>query len=462
MSESARHFYEFGGFRLDVSGRVLYRGGEVVSLAPKALDTLALLVERRGDVVSKEDLFSVVWADAFVEENNLNQAISAIRKALGQGSDGPVFVETLPKRGYRFVAHVASDAVALARSEAIADEALEPVGGAVPLGSPFYIVRPEDEQLHAAMARQDSIVLLKGARQIGKTSMLARGLQDARESGARVVLTDFQDLGSTDLESSEVFYMTIAKAIAEQLDLDVSPKKLWDTDDSPNTNFGRFMRREVLAGQTPLVWGLDEVDRLFPYPFASEVFGLFRSWHNKRALDPSGPWHRLTMAMAFATEANLFITDINQSPFNVGTRLSLRDFTPEQVAELNRRYNAPLRDDKDLAIFVSMVGGHPYLVRQGLHALATGMALDEFIQEAPSLEGPFGEHLNRMLFLLSRDPALCEAIRTVLENSGPPDEESFFRLRSSGILFGDSVFDARPRCLLYALYLERHLPRGAQ
>jgi hypothetical protein len=63
----------------------------------------------------------------------------------------------------------------------------------------------------------------------------------------------------------------------------------------------------------PVVWGLDEVDRLFSCEFGSEVFGLFRSWHNRRSLDPAGPWSRLTLALAYATEAYLFITDLNQS-----------------------------------------------------------------------------------------------------------------------------------------------------
>lgn len=457
----ARQVYEFGGFRLDTADRVLFRGDAVVQLAPKAVETLAVLVERRGHVVSKDELMERVWADAFVEENNLNQAVSALRKALGQGAGGPVFIETLPKRGYRFVAHVASDAPALRPVEDAASARLEPVGGAMPLASPFYVVRPEDELLHAAVARRDSVVLLKGARQIGKTSMLARGLQNAREDGARIALTDFQDLAAADLASSEALFHTLGKAIAEQLDLDATPRSIWDPEDSPNTNFGRFVRREVLAGGEHVVWGLDEVDRLFPYPFASEVFGLFRSWHNRRALDPTGPWHRLTLAMAYATEANLFITDVNQSPFNVGTRLTLHDFTPEQVEELNRRHGSPLRDEKDLVIFGSLVGGHPYLVRQGLLALATATPLDELIERAPAPEGPFGEHLGRLLYLVSRDAALAEATRDVLEGRRPPDEDSFFRLRSAGVLLGDSVYDARPRCLLYALYLERHLPKSS-
>jgi len=84
MAEKSRHFYEFGGFRLDADERVLLRGDEVVPLAPKAVETLVVLVEHRGHVVSKDDLMQRVWADAYVEENNLNQAVSALRKALGR------------------------------------------------------------------------------------------------------------------------------------------------------------------------------------------------------------------------------------------------------------------------------------------------------------------------------------------------------------------------------------------
>jgi hypothetical protein len=64
---------------------------------------------------------------------------------------------------------------------------------------------------------------------------------------------------------------------------------------------------------------------LFSHKYASDIFSLFRSWHNLRALDPYGPWCRLTIAIAYATEAHLFISDLNQSPFNVGTRLTLED-----------------------------------------------------------------------------------------------------------------------------------------
>lgn len=337
--------------------------------------------------------------------------------------------------------------------------ALESVGGAVPLDSRFYVVRPTDHEFQAAVARRDSIVLVKGARQMGKTSLLARGLQQARASGARVAQTDFQKLNSNHLATVESFFLALGEFLADQLDLDVLPEQVWDKRRSPNTNFERYLRREVLGKlKTPLIWGLDEVDRLFSCPFGSEVFGLFRSWHNERALDPHGPWSRLTLAIAYATEAHLFITDINQSPFNVGTRLALSDFTLEQVADLNERYGSPLRTRSELDSFYELVGGQPYLVRGALNEMASQNK--EFAAIAGVLdrdEGVFGDHLRRTLVLLARDADLCEVVRGVLRGKPNSDSTSFYRLRSAGLMKGDSPTEMEPRCAIYGSYLRRHL-----
>ena len=166
---------------------------------------------------------------------------------------------------------------------------LEPIGGAVPLDSHYYIVRPTDADFENAVGRGDSIVLVKGARQMGKTSLLARGLQQARGAGTRVVLTDLQKLTAEQLESAEALFLTLAESIAEQLDLDVSVDALWDSGEAGTSTSSGSCDGGAEESQAPLVWGLDEVDRLFTCP-SSEVFGLFRSWHNERALDPDGPW----------------------------------------------------------------------------------------------------------------------------------------------------------------------------
>src|SRR5262245_54430686 len=106
MSHQSKYLYEFGPFRLDVNERLLLRDGESISLTPKAFDLLLALVERHGRLVEKEELFQTVWPDTIVEESNLTYNISLIRKALGDRENGQKFIETVPKRGYRFVAEV--------------------------------------------------------------------------------------------------------------------------------------------------------------------------------------------------------------------------------------------------------------------------------------------------------------------------------------------------------------------
>ncbi|HWN08985.1 MAG TPA: tetratricopeptide repeat protein [Pyrinomonadaceae bacterium] len=95
-------FYEFGPFRLDVSERILRRGNEPMTLTPKLFDTLLVLVERSGHIVEKSDLLEAVWPDTFVEESNLSSNVSLLRKALGEAEGGRPYIETIPKRGYRF------------------------------------------------------------------------------------------------------------------------------------------------------------------------------------------------------------------------------------------------------------------------------------------------------------------------------------------------------------------------
>jgi pimeloyl-ACP methyl ester carboxylesterase/DNA-binding winged helix-turn-helix (wHTH) protein len=124
MESFPRRIYEFGVFTLDGDERLLFDGTVTIPLAPKAFDTLLLLVENCGRVLSKEAIMESVWEDAFVEENNLAQNISILRKALGEGAGGAKFIETVSKRGYRFIAPVtrvtdsSDDQVTLERTRA--------------------------------------------------------------------------------------------------------------------------------------------------------------------------------------------------------------------------------------------------------------------------------------------------------------------------------------------------------
>lgn len=98
--------YIFGEFRLEADNLILLRNSEIVSLAPKALEVLVVLARSGGKLITKQELIDTVWANTFVEETNLAHHISALRKALGEDKDERRFIETIPRRGYRFVAEV--------------------------------------------------------------------------------------------------------------------------------------------------------------------------------------------------------------------------------------------------------------------------------------------------------------------------------------------------------------------
>jgi WD40 repeat protein/DNA-binding winged helix-turn-helix (wHTH) protein len=95
--------YNFGDFRLDVATGVLLRDGEPVTLQWKAFETLCVLVRSEGRLISRSELIEAIWPDSFVEENNLSQQIRTLRKALGDGENGVRFIETVPRRGFRFL-----------------------------------------------------------------------------------------------------------------------------------------------------------------------------------------------------------------------------------------------------------------------------------------------------------------------------------------------------------------------
>ena len=106
MSSPGNHLYDFGAFRIDCAERVLFRDGDPLTLTPKAFDLLLALVERPGRVVSKEELMTAVWPETAVEESNLTHHISVLRKVLGELDGQHPYIETIPRRGYRFLADV--------------------------------------------------------------------------------------------------------------------------------------------------------------------------------------------------------------------------------------------------------------------------------------------------------------------------------------------------------------------
>lgn len=106
MKQAVQHLYEFGPFRIDPAERLLMRSGDSIPLTAKAFDTLLILVQRSGHLVEKSELISAVWTNSFVEEGNLTVVICTLRKALGDDNSERKYIQTVAKRGYRFVGEV--------------------------------------------------------------------------------------------------------------------------------------------------------------------------------------------------------------------------------------------------------------------------------------------------------------------------------------------------------------------
>jgi DNA-binding SARP family transcriptional activator len=336
---------------------------------------------------------------------------------------------------------------------------LEPAGGAVPLESPYYLARPADELVFAAIERRDSFILIKGPRQVGKSSLLTRVLHRAQATGAQVVRTDWQKIAQSCMESARSFLLDLTETFVDALELDSRPAAYFESDLSPTKSFERFLRRDVLAAVPgSLVWIVDEADRLFECAYRDDVFALLRSWHNERANDFSGRWRKLTVVMAYATEAYLFIENLNQSPFNIGSRFELDDFTREQVEEMNRRYGNPVTQAADMACLYALVGGHPYLVRRCLQEMILQhLSLADIEASVRSGTSLFDDHLSRMRLAAQRDPAMIAALRALLSAGTAPGYDLFIRLRAAGVMRGSSPESLQPRCGLYDTYLRKAL-----
>jgi predicted ATPase/DNA-binding winged helix-turn-helix (wHTH) protein len=185
-ADPAERAVAFGPFRLLPSRRLLLKGDERVHLGSRALEILCALVERHGELVSKNDLMARVWPDTFVEEGNLKVQVAGLRRALGDSRGSNRYLATIPGRGYRFVAPVSdTDELGLSTPRATAE-------GAQHLPAPVatMIDRADSVGAIAAQLPHQRFITIVGPGGIGKTTValaVARGLIDRYEHGVRFI-----------------------------------------------------------------------------------------------------------------------------------------------------------------------------------------------------------------------------------------------------------------------------------
>jgi hypothetical protein len=331
-------------------------------------------------------------------------------------------------------------------------------GGAVRTLSDLYIERKGDHQLRRELNKtHGTTTTIKAPRQCGKSSLLIRGIAQARQQQCKVVHMDLQRTTDEELHSLESFLRSFALNIVRCLRLDPAEvERAWNTPYSTTDKLTSLMEDYILlANEQRMVLAIDEADRLLPISFGSGFFGLMRAWHNSRTINDL--WEQLDIILVISTEPYLLIADINQSPFNVGEEIVLRDFDEAQVRELNQRYHAPLREH-ELPALMELLNGHPYLVQRALYTLVTQQqSWAQLAERAVAADSPFAAHLRRYQWLLREQELLKKALRQVIARGSCPDEESFHRLWRAGLISGANSTTCRCRCKLYADYLGERL-----
>jgi AAA-like domain/TIR domain len=334
---------------------------------------------------------------------------------------------------------------------------IELESGAMDVESRLYIRREVDALATGVMSRQGKTLNLKGARQMGKSSLLMHLLATALEAGKRVAFIDFQELDSAVLASDDAFFRVFCSTLSERLELKDQVEAYWAPGLGNLQSCGKYMGDYVLKSLgAPLVLALDEVDRLFDSPFRSDFFGMLRSWHNKRAQPTAAAWKKLDLVLVTSTEPYLLVENLNQSPFNVGESFELADFTPEEVTRLNQLHGPALGPEDERRLF-ALLGGHPYLLRRALYLIATRrMTGSELLTHTDLDGGPFGDHLRHLLFLLHPRQELVSGLCDILQRGACGDATVLHQLRSAGLVRqeGERIV---PRCELYTRYFRKHL-----
>lgn len=333
---------------------------------------------------------------------------------------------------------------------------LEFPSGGMRVDDVFYIERAADHDLALALRQPGQTITIRGPRQVGKTSLLARGIHQAQERfGAQLVYLDFQGVGEAARQSLRDLLRAVSLRLFRALSLDLAVwERVWAYDFLPQENLQELMEYALRQVEQPIVLAMDEVDVIQLTFFSNDFFSLLRSWHNLRANTPL--WRKLTLLMAISTEPYLLIDRVGESPFNIGHVLYLSDFTLHQTAELNGRYGSPL-SDVDVAALHGLLNGHPYLTRVAFYTLVAGpMTWPELEARAIDENSPFHPHLQWQLRRIEDDSRLLAGVIEAVQNRPSSDPQVGYHLMKAGLVNKEG-HNYVCRCELYRRYFADRL-----
>jgi AAA-like domain/CHAT domain len=330
---------------------------------------------------------------------------------------------------------------------------LEEPSGQVPLDSRFYVERsPFMEQCCAAILTRGALIRIKAPRQMGKSSLMIRVLDYARQEGYRSTWLSLQRAGHDAFENLDVFLRWLCSSISLNLRVPNRVDEFWlaqatlGSNDKCTYYFEEHLLEDL---NLPLALCLDEVDELFQHEaIALDFFGLVRSWHEESKINPL--WQNLRLIITHSKEVNIPLKS-KQSPFNVGFPIELPPFNRGQFDDLTQRHCLHF-PQSEMDALMGLTGGQPYLLRLALYYLARSeITLARLLEVAPTQECFYGDHLRHHLSTLQKNPKLLEAMLQVVNSVVPNRVDAAHKLVSMGLakFVGNDVV---PLCDLYQRY----------
>lgn len=408
--------------------------------------TLEALCDRTG--LSVDSLMKVLKCETGVDKQTLKCCFRA-------------FDLVLEPRDYFWPEPPPSEALASNSTKPPKDLEPEFPEGQVPLDSAFYVERPRVEaECYRTIAHLGALIRIKAPRRMGKTSLMARILDQAAQQGYRIVPLSFQMADKAIFQDLDKFLQWFCASVALGLQLPNRLADYWDQLFGSKVCCKMYFEQYLLAETVqPLVLGLEEVDCLFQYPdLADEFFGLLRAWHEEAK--NRDIWKKLRLVVAHSTEVYIPL-NVNKSPFNVGLPIQLQPFTSEQVQDLVRRHGLDW-SSQQVEQLMALVGGYPYLVRIALYHIRHQNLTLEQLWHSPTSAGIYSDHLQQQLWNLQQHPELVAAFAKVVTTLTPVELNlaEAFRLQSMGLvhMHGNQV---TPSCKLYCQYFRERFSSGS-
>jgi len=277
------------------------------------------------------------------------------------------------------------------------------VGGTVQAGSGLYISRQADAEL-LQLTRSGTFAYVLTSRQVGKSSLMVRTAEQLAQEGIRSVMIDLTGLGSKLTE--EAWYLGLLTDIADKLNLEIDVVTWWRSRDQLGAaqRFIQFFREVVLTKITaPVVVFVDEIDNTLGLPFTDDFYAGIRFFHNNRAIVPE--FQRLSFVLIGVATPSDLISDQKRTPFNIGQRVDITDFTYAEALPLTEGLDMPPEQTRRVLQWaMKWTGGHPYLTQRLCRVIAEQQRQQWAEADVDSLVaatffGKMSEHDNNLLFV---------------------------------------------------------------